>query len=128
MENKLVKHRIMRSVAIQQVNDATIVLRHFIELSVKLLPFLNELSSKERLSPHEYQDRQKIIEVYNSYAFDTSTSSVLMGSDILDRIQTTFQCIQNRIPGEPSIADELLDNFLDKHQELVQNWNKTDWN
>jgi hypothetical protein len=44
MEKNIAPRRIMKSESIAQVNDATVVLRHFIELSAKLLPFFNELS------------------------------------------------------------------------------------
>jgi hypothetical protein len=72
MENRLTKKRFIQTSAIQQINEATIVLRHFIELSAKLLPFFNELSKKNSLLPQEQSDRDKIIEVYRNYGFDTS--------------------------------------------------------
>ena len=118
----------MRSVAIQQVNDATIVMRHFIELSARLLPFFNELSSKEHLLPREASDRKKIIEVFESYNFDTSTSLILMDSTILDSIKDAFSSIEKRFPGEVTDADSALDRFLNQHQELVKNWQLTDCN
>lgn|GEM_PF-554433 len=128
MEKKLVKKRIMRSKAIQQVNDATIVLRHFIELSAKLLPFFNELSKKERLLPKEMDDRQRIIDVFHGYKFDTSTSLILMNSSILDNIQNAFDQIEKRVPGEPSKADDAIERFFDEHESLVHNWIQTDSN
>ncbi len=128
MEKKLVKRSIMNSEAIQQVNDATVVLRHFIELSAKLLPFFNELSKKEKLLPREAQDRQNIINVFHGYKFDTSTSLILMNSTILDTIQQTFHVIEERIPGEFSKADEAVEHFISEHDSLVNNWWKTDTN
>lgn len=128
MEKKLVRRSIMRSGAIQQVNEATVVLRHFIELSARLLPFFNELSKKDRLLPREAQDRQHIIDVFHGYKFDTSTSLILMNSSILDTIQDTFVLIEKRIPGEYSKADEAIEKFLSEHDELVQNWVMTDNN
>lgn len=128
MEKKLVRRSIMRSGAIQQVNDATVVLRHFIELSAKLLPFFNELSKKEKLLPRELQDRQRIIDVFHGYKFDTSTSLILMNSTILDTIQHTFQLIEERIPGEYSKADEAIEHFFTEHDELVKDWMMTDNN
>ena len=128
MEKKLARRTIMRSVAIQQVNDATIVMRHFIELSARLLPFFNELSSKEHLLPREASDRKKIIEVFESYNFDTSTSLILMDSTILDSIKDAFSSIEKRIPGEVTDADSALERFLNQHQELVKNWQLTDCN
>jgi hypothetical protein len=128
MENKLARRSIMRSSAIQQVNDATIVLRHFIELSAKLLPFFNELSMKERLLPKEAIDRGKIIEVFSAYKFDTSTSLILMDSPILQTIKDAFLEIEKRVPGESSKADAILDQFFAEHDHLVQNWVQTDCN
>ena len=128
MQKKLTRRTIMRSVANQKVNDATIVMRHFIELSARLLPFFNELSSKEHLLPREANDRKKIIEVFESYNFDTSTSLILMDSPILDAIKDAFSAIEKRIPGEATDADSVLDRFLDQHQELIKNWQLTDCN
>lgn len=128
MENKLAKKRFIQTSAIQQINEATIVLRHFIELSAKLLPFFNELSKKSTLLPHELSDRNKIIEVYRSYGFDTSTSEILMESDILEIIQQTFRSIEKRRPGKDSDSDKLMAIFQNKHHQLVQNWRLTDTN
>jgi hypothetical protein len=128
MENKLTKKRFIQTSAIQQINEATIVLRHFIELSAKLLPFFNELSKKNALLPQEQSDRNKIIEVYRSYSFDTNTSEILMESDILEIIQQTFRAIENRGPGKESDSDKLMAIFQNKHHQLVLNWKQTDTN
>lgn len=128
MENKLTKKRFIQTSAIQQINEATIVLRHFIELSAKLLPFFNELSKKSTLLPQEQSDRNKIIEVYRNYSFDTSTSEILMESDILEIIQKTFRSIEKRGPGKDSDSDKLMTIFQNKHHQLVLNWKQTDTN
>lgn len=128
MEKKVVTRRVMKSDAITQVNDATVVLRHFIELSAKLLPFFNELSKKELLSPSEMENRDKIIAVFRSYKFDTSTSTILMNSTILDHIKETFYEIEQRVPGESSFADVMLEEFLQERDYLVSNWITTDLN
>lgn len=128
MENKLAKKRFIQTSAIQQINEATIVLRHFIELSAKLLPFFNELSKKNILLPQEQSDRNKIIEVYRSYGFDTSTSEILMESDILEIIQQTFKAIENRTPGKDSNSDKLMTIFQNKHHQLIRDWRLTDMN
>lgn len=128
MENKLTKKRFIQTSAIQQINEATIVLRHFIELSAQLLPFFNELSKKNILLPQEQSDRNKIIEVYKNYSFDTSTSEILMESDILEIIQQTFKSIEKRTSGKESDSDKLMIRFQNKHQQLVLNWKQTDIN
>jgi hypothetical protein len=128
MENRLTKKRFIQTSAIQQINEATIVLRHFIELSAKLLPFFNELSKKNILLPQEQNDRDKIIEVYRNYGFDTSTSEILMESDILEIIQQTFRSIEKRTHGKESESDKLMTIFENKHRQLVINWRQTDIN
>ncbi|MNU82399.1 hypothetical protein D3C71_720780 [compost metagenome] len=128
MENRLIKNRFIQTSAIQQINEATIVLRHFIELSAKLLPFFNELSKKSALLPQEQDDRNKIMEVYRNYSFDTSTSEILMESDILEIIRETFKSIENRKPGKDSDSDKLMNLFKMKHGQLVKNWQQTDMN
>nr|WP_294858488.1 hypothetical protein [uncultured Fluviicola sp.] len=128
MENRLTKKRFIQTSAIQQINEATIVLRHFIELSAKLLPFFNELSKKDILLPQEQNDRDKIIEVYRNYGFDTSTSEILMESDILETIQQTFKSIEKRAYGKESDSDKLMTIFEKKHRQLVLNWKQTDIN
>ena len=128
MENKLTKKRFIQTSAIQQINEGTIVLRHFIELSAKWLPFFNELSKKSTLLAQEQSDRDKIIEVYRSYGFDTSTSEILMESDILEIIQKTFRSIEKRKPGKDSDSDKLMALFQKKHRQLVLNWKLTDTN
>lgn len=127
MENKT-KKRFIQTSAIQQINEATIVLRHFIELSAKLLPFFNELSKKAVLLPQEKNDREKIIEVYRNYSFDTSTSQILMESDILDVIQQTFRSIEKRKPGKDTDSDKLMAVFRNKYLQLTSNWRLTDTN
>lgn len=128
MENRLIKNRFIQTSAIQQINEATIVLRHFIELSAKLLPFFNELSKKSALLPQEESDRNKIMEVYRNYSFDTSTSEILMESNILEIIREAFKAIENRKPGKDSDSDKLMNLFQKKHSQLVKNWQQTDMN
>ncbi|MFN5982290.1 MAG: hypothetical protein ACK46Y_10020 [Fluviicola sp.] len=125
MNGKIVKRRFISGAQIQQINEATIVMRHFIHLSGKLLPYFNELSSKEILQPHELSDRIKIIEVFKEYKFDTFTSEILMDSKILDAIFLSYNEIEKRIPGNDSEADNLLDKFENEFSKLKHNWNKT---
>lgn len=128
MEKNIKNRRFIKSSSIQQINEATIVLRHFVELSAKLLPFFNELSKQRKLSLQNLEDRQKIIEVFNNYMFDTNTSRILMDSDILETIQNTFKVIEERKPGIKSKAETYLNVFKQKHQELILHWNMTDSN
>lgn len=128
MQKRLEKPRIMSSLAIQQVNEATIVLRHFVELSAKLLPLLNDLSKKEQLLPNEVYDRKRIIDVFHGYHFDTSTSKILMDSNVLDTIKNAFDCIEFRQPREDKEAEAALEEFLDEHDRLVDQWIQSETN
>lgn len=125
MNGKIVKRRFISCDQIQQINEATIVMRHFIHLSGRLLPYFNELSSKEILQPHELSDRIKIIDVFKEYKFDTYTSEILMDSKILEAIFFAYNEIEKRIPGNDSEADVFLEKFENELSKLKNNWNKT---
>jgi hypothetical protein len=83
----------LKTSSIEQVNDALIVLRHFIELNEKLLPILLTLSEKKAKTDKDFDDIRKIREVYESYHFDIKSSQILMNSSILSYIQGAYQAI-----------------------------------
>lgn len=113
----------MKSKHIQNVNEAILVLRHFIELSAKLLPFLEELEKKKRPTADDLMSKQKIIEVYRSYDFDTSTSKILMNSDVLDLIKSSFETISScESRCSRRSRSNSLRQFLSEHRRLKQNW------
>jgi hypothetical protein len=117
----------MRAKHINDVNEAILVLRHFVELSAKLLPFLDELERKKVPSSKDVQSKKKIIEVYENYEFDTSTSKVLMNSNILDLIKETFENISQRSHARKSQLACLqkpnhLHQFLAEHDRLQRSW------
>lgn len=109
---------------IEKVNEAIFTLRHFIELSSKLLPYLYELSIIHEPTQEEELNKNKIVDVYLNYSFDTITSRVIMHSDILDAIQLTFRSIQKK----KEHAKTMLDEFLCEYQRLIKNWNLIDAN
>jgi hypothetical protein len=118
----------MKTTTIQRINEAVIVLRHFIELSATLLPFLEELQHKNKPSALDIQDKERIIEVYQSYSFDNITSKLLMNSDILDLINKTFtQLLEDKGLGKDD-SKKLLDEFKDEHDRLKKNWDLIDSN
>lgn len=125
---KYAQKHIIQSAVVQQINDATIVLRHFIELSAKLLPLLNDLSKKKNLSIQEHENKLKIMDVFRNYRFDTDTSLILMKSSILDTIQQAFSEIEKRENKQTSNSDKLINLFNVEHQKLVTEWIKTDCN
>lgn len=85
----------LKSSSIEQVNDALIVLRHFIELNEKLLPILLTLKEKKGKTDKDFDDIRKIREVYESYHFDIKSSQILMNSSILSYIQGAYQAIND---------------------------------
>jgi hypothetical protein len=90
--NKRIKNTegLISSKNIEDINHALIVLRHFVELSAKLLPFLVQINKKERPTRLEFFDKKRIIDVYKEYDFDNETTSILLDSPILDFIKVSF--------------------------------------
>ena len=74
---------IMKSSNIGRLNEALTVMRHFVDLSLKLLPFLDEINKKEQPSVLEIEDKKKILSVYREYQFDEKTSRHLIDSNVL---------------------------------------------
>jgi hypothetical protein len=79
--------------SIQEVNDALVVLKHFIELNSKLLPIYFNLHNKITQSPQDFSKIKKIEATFQSYNFDITSSVLLMNSPILELIQKTFESI-----------------------------------
>ena len=109
---------------IHNVNEALLVLKHFIDLSSRLLPFLSELQNIERPTHKELYDKQRIIDVYESYQFDTETSEILIGSNVLQLIRESFESLTN----SSSIrnrrkAQKKLSQFILEHKRLNDKWN-----
>lgn len=108
---------------INNVNEALLILRHFIDLSAKLLPFLDELDRKRNPTYTEIKNRNKIISVYENYSFDTTTSKTLLNSDILDLIKDTFNSISEKsISAKSNKRNSKLRMFLMEHRRLQENW------
>ena len=117
----------MNAKHISDINEAIFVLRHFVELSAKLLPFLDELERKKAPTSIDIQSRKKIIAVYENYEFDTNTSKILMNSNVLDLIQKSFETIlTRRQPGRKSRSQRrrsaYLIEFLEEHDRLQRSW------
>ncbi len=126
--NPIKSEVMLRTNDIYQLNEANLILRHFVDLSAKLLPFLNELENKKSLSASEQLDKQKIIDVFVSYQFDTKTSETLIGSNILELIQKTFENIIFSKKLNKRTEQKLLRNFLLEHKRLSDNWEQIDAN
>lgn len=121
--NMNIKEHIMKTNNIEHINHAVVVLRHFIELSSRLLPFLDEINKKNFPTPIDMDDKQKIIQAYRSYSFETETSQVLMGSPILGLIRVNFEKMIHNQPARRTMRE-----FKAELVRLRKNWQKIDAN
>lgn len=108
---------------IHNVNEALLVLKHFIDLSSRLLPLLDDLQRIEHPTEKEKHDKQRIISVYNNYHFDTKTSEILIGSNILELIKEAFHTLAGNVPAEnPKASQKKLVRFILEHKRLNDKW------
>lgn len=98
-------------------------MKHFIDLSSRLLPFLDELQRIEQPTRKDIRNKQKIIAVYQSYHIDPQTSEILIGSNILQLIKDSFHTIANST-GERhhKAAQKKLVRFILEHKRLRDKW------
>lgn len=122
--NMKTQGRIMKVEKIEQINEALFILRHFINLSARLLPFLDELAKNNQPSESEINDKNKIINVFINYSFDTSSSKVLMDSNILENIRSAFYSIVQ----QTDTSTKELESFLSEHNRLQKKWKYIDAN
>lgn len=122
IHNKLIKVD-----AIQQINDGVIVLKHFFELNVKLLPIYFDLNIKSPKNVRDYLDIDKIKTVFDSYNFDVKASKVLLNSDILDYIQHAYFVIQNSTSTIEE-KQQALNLFINECKDLKKSWIKINAN
>lgn len=119
----------MNSQDIVNINTANFILRHFVDLSARLLPMLHELTQKKRPTPFEKQSIKKIVSVYQNYNFDTNTSVVLINSNVLELIQQTFERIIHSHDRSKTIENGLLlDHFLYERERLQDVWSNAEAN
>ena len=108
---------------IHHVNEALLVLRHFIDLSSRLLPLLDDLQRIDNPTEKEKFDKQRIISVYNNYHFDTKTSEILIGSNILELIKDAFHALSGNSTAEhPKVSQKKLVRFILEHKRLTDKW------
>lgn len=119
---RLDKRNIITTDKIQEINDALFIIRHFIDISAKLLPILAELEIKENLSPQEQIDRQKIITVFDSYSFDSVSSEILMDSPVIELIKDVYNELISRDKNDLHIA---FRSFRKEHERLKKMWSHT---
>ncbi len=116
------KNKMLKVESIQQINDGLVVMKHFFELNLKLLPIYFDLNMKGNKSVRDYLDIDKINTVYDSYNFDVKASKVLLNSDILDYIQHAYFVIQNTATTLEE-KQNALNLFLNEYKSLKKNWN-----
>jgi hypothetical protein len=107
---------------IGQLNEAIFVLRHFIELSARLLPFLDELQRLKNPTKSDELNKQKIIDVYANYSFDTKTSRILLNSDVLELIKQSFENLTNRKHEIVRNSKRPIKQFMNEHRRLNNDW------
>jgi hypothetical protein len=115
----------MRTRQIENINEALLVLKHFIDLSAELLPMLYALKQKTNPTTEESNNIRKIQDVYEQYTFDTDTSRMLIDSDILALIQASFSKMKIKNPKQPRLVRKNLYEFLNEYKRLKHNWELT---
>lgn len=116
--------RMLNFKEINKLNEANLVLRHFVDLSAQLLPFLEQLETKKNLTVEEASYKLKIKNVFENYNFDTKTSQLLINSNVLELIQNSFNKIITSACSENSRTHKrTLRKFLFEHQRLNESWN-----
>lgn len=112
----------MNARAIESVNLAVGVMRHFIELSSKLLPYYERVTRNDSNSPITKAVEKKISSVYEGYNVDPNSSVFLINSEIIGLIQEGYLSIKERkIHGEDQV-DYFLKKFTEEYQKLQNKW------
>ena len=96
-----------------------------------LLPFtdswcekLIDLQRKKDPNEQDEFDKQRIISVYENYHFDTKTSEILIGSNILELINESFKTLAAcSSENNYEIAQKKLVRFILEHKRLSDKWN-----
>lgn len=117
----------MKAKNINRVNEAVYILRHFIDLSAQLLPFLIELQYTKKPTETDLEDKERIVDVYKNYSFDKETSKLLMNSSILETIQNSFNFIIDSSNTKDKSKKQLLE-FKREHRRLKKSWLMIDAN
>jgi hypothetical protein len=116
---RLDKRNIISTDKIQEINEALFIIRHFVDISARLLPILAELEIKENLSPQEQIDKQKIKTVFDSYSFDSVSSEILMDSPILELIKDAYHELISR---DKNDLHNAFRSFRKEHERLKKMW------
>ncbi|HLV41838.1 MAG TPA: hypothetical protein VKY37_06140 [Brumimicrobium sp.] len=112
----------MEAKNIRSLNTAVYVMRHFVELSAKLLPMYERITRNEPHSIYSESDKKRIDVIYETYNINPKTSEFLLGSDIIDLIKKTYSELKNRSHNNEKTAQEQLEAFQEEYERLKQDW------
>jgi len=119
--------RFITSTKIEEINEAIYVIRHFVTISAKLLPYLAEITSKQAPSVQEKIDRDKIANDVQEQLLHYQLSELMMDSPILELIHDTFHLIT--CPSSSSTKKVAsLNAFLKEYHRLKETWRQVDAN
>jgi hypothetical protein len=113
----------MRTTNIQSINTAVNVMKHFVELSAKLLPYYEKITRNSSGDLKAQDDQEKIAAVYESYNIDPQSSELLLDSNILEIIIEGFKSIKRRKEVGEAKVKALLNEFHQEYEKLQQRWN-----
>lgn len=113
----------MRTSNIQSINNAVNVMKHFVELSAKLLPYYEKVTRNSEGDLQAQDEERKIAAVYESYRIDPKSSEVLLDSNILEIILEGFRSIKKRSEVGENRVKQLLRDFHDEYDKLQARWN-----
>ena len=109
----------MRSQEIANINQAVFILRHFLDLSSELIPYLFELETKSKLTPLEREKKERIKAIYEAHRIDSNTSVLLINSNILELLNRSYHAIIYKVKSKNK---KHLEQFLTEYERLKENW------
>ena len=115
----------MKSRNIKSLNTAVYVMRHFVELSAKLLPYYEKITRNEPHSLEKIAEKERIDQVYQAYQVSPKTSQFLLGSNIISLIRKVYESLNNRNASNEAEAQQYLNEFTKEYHRLKKNWYQT---
>lgn len=122
IEDNFLNYKAMNIQTIRKINTAVDVLKHFVELSAQLLPYLKELKEKKNISETEKKDIQKINAVFQDYEVDEKTSVLLLNSDIIGLIKSAYKALKQQKREDDVAVKYYLTRFRKEYNRLSENW------
>src|SRR5690554_5836091 len=112
----------MEAKNIKSLNTAVYVMRHFVELSAKLLPIYEKITRDEPHSIYSEDNKKQIEMIYQGYDVNPKVSEFLLGSDILALIRKTYGEFTYRTKGNEKTAQETIEALESEYERLKQDW------